>query len=578
MTSGFRRQGQRFQKALLLFVLCLSLAVGCNRAASPPTGDTLNPSTGGLQSSLSPANEGGKGDRITIGTTLKPRTLDPADSYELSGLMLIYNLGETLYTYALGTTVLQPQLAAAMPQVSEDGLTYTIPLRRGVTFHDGTPFNAEAMVFSLKRFMENGGKPSFLLTDTIASVKATGDYEIQIVLKQPFSALPALLAFPGTSAVSPKAYKIGKDKFQSQQFVGTGPYRLVKFETDSLRLEAYDNYWGEKPKNKGIDLQIYPNNPANLFNAFQTQAVDVAYQSLLPQQIKRLKAGQGQWQVVENPGTSISFLALNLKSDPLNQRAVRQVVASLIDRQLLNERVLQGQGEPLYSLIPTAFADYKPVFKTAYGDRDINRARKLLADLGYSAKNPAIVEVWYSAGATSSSLVAAILKALAERDLSGAIQFQPNSVLSAAFFKNVSGGIYPASLSGWYPDFLDADNYIYPFLDCAKGTTAAVNPTKGGLKSSSEKGNEEGSCEEGGSQSQGSFYYSDRMNQLIDQERREQDPAARKQIFAEIQEILARDVPYIPLWQSKDYAFAQNGISGVTINPSQYFPFWTISN
>jgi peptide/nickel transport system substrate-binding protein len=471
--------------------------------------------------------------------------------------MVIYNLGETLYTYELGTTRLKPQLAAAMPQVSEDVLTYTIPLRRGVTFHDGTPFNAEAMAFSLKRFMENGGKPSFLLADTIASVKATGEYEIQIVLKQPFSALPALLAFPGACAVSPKAYEIGKDKFKPDSFVGTGPYRLVEFDTDSLRLEAFANYWGEKPKNQGIDLQIYPNNPANLFNAFQTQAVDVAYQSLLPQQVKRLKASKDKWQVIENPGTSISFLALNLKSDPLNQRAVRQAIASLINRQLLNERVLQGQGEPLYSLIPTAFADYKPVFKEAYGDGNAERAKQLLASAGYSAQNPAVVEVWYSSGATSPSLVAAILKALAERDLDGAVQFQPNSVLSAAFFKNVSGGIYPASLSGWYPDFLDADNYIYPFLDCAKGTAAT-------------------GCQEGGSQSQGSFYYSDRMNQLIDRQRQERDPAVRQQIFAEIQEILAQDVPYIPLWQSKDYAFAQNGISGVTINPSQYFPFWTI--
>ena len=66
------------------------------------------------------------------------------------------------------------------------------------------------------------------------------------------------------------------------------------------------------------------------------------------------------------------------------------------------------------------------------------------------------------------------------------------------------------------------------------------------------------------------------MNQLIDRQRREQDPVVRNQIFAEIQEILARDVPYVPLWQSKDYAFAQNGVLGVTINPSQYFPFWTI--
>ena len=112
-------------------------------------------------------------------------------------------------------------------------------------------------------------------------------------------------------------------------------------------------------------------------------------------------------------------------------------------------------------------------------------------------------------------------------------------------------------MSNWYPDFLDADNYIYPFLDCAKGT--------------SEQG-----CSEGGSQSQGSFYYSDRLNELIDQQRRESNPEKRQEIFKEIQQILVEDVPYIPLWQTKEYAFAQTNINGVTINPSQTFPFWTI--
>lgn len=546
MSQGFPfllpcQQWRQLGRLLCLSSLCIILAIACQQERR----ETTNPVTDGNH------------HRLTIGTTLKPRTLDPADSYELSGLMVIYNLSDTLYTYQLGTTNLQPQLATALPQVSADGLTYRIPLRQGVKFHDGTPFNAQAMAFSLQRFLKNGGKPAFLLADTIKTVQATGEYELLITLQKPFAALPALLAFPGACAVSPQAYEIGEGKFNRDTFVGTGPYRLAEFSSDALRLAAFADYWGEKPKNQGIDLQIYVNNPANLFDAFQTGAVDVAYQSLLPGQVKRLKAGKGRWQVVETPGTSISYLALNVRSNPLHQRLVRQAIAYLIDRPFLNDRVLQGQGEPLYSLIPTAFPAYRPVFKTAYGDGQVKKARQLLAEAGYSPENPAIVDIWYSAGSISPSMVAAILKALAKRDLRGAIQFEPNSILSAAFFKNVSKGIYATSLSGWYPDFLDADNYIYPFLDCAKGSEAR-------------------GCEEGGSQSQGSFYYSERMNQLIDRQRQERDPTRRQAILAEIQTLLARDVPYIPLWQSKDYAFAQNGISGVIINPSQYFPFWTI--
>nr|WP_035800351.1 ABC transporter substrate-binding protein [Crocosphaera chwakensis] len=546
MINGFWpwKRLRQLTKFIVLFSFCFLLTVACNQ--QPDTTPSPTATT--------------TGDRIIIGTTAQPRTIDPADSYEMAGLTIIYNLSDTLYTYELGTTTLTPELATEMPTVSDDGLTYTIPLREGVTFHDDTPFNAEAMVFSLERFINNGGKPSFLLADTIDTVEATGEYELTITLKQPFSAFPALLAFPGACAVSPQAYQIGEGKFIPDNLVGTGPYKLNNFSSDSVQLDVFENYWGEKPNNKGIDVQIYPTNPANLFNAFRTQAVDVAYQSLTPEQVLQLQqeADSGKGQVIENPGTAISFMALNVQTEFVQQKPVRQAIASVMDRQLLNERILKGQGQPLYSMIPVAFDASKPVFQERYGDNDKEAAKQLLQEAGFSADNPATVEIWHSSGSVNSSQVAAILKSLAERDLEGMLQFVPNSIASAAFFKNLSQGLYQSILSNWYPDFLDADNYIYPFLYCAKGSP------------------EEG-CIEGGSQSQGSFYYNEQVNQLIAQQREESDPQQRQQIFAEIQEILAEDVPYIPLWQTKEYAFAQNNIDGVIINPSQTFPFWTIN-
>ena len=539
---GINRKRNRLFQGITLLMLSLVLMWGCSQSQNQPT-----PSVNSRENT------------ITVGTILKPRTIDPADSYEAAGLIIIYNLGETLYTYKLGTTELEPRLAIAFPTISEDGLVYTIPIRQGVKFHDGTAFNAQAMAFSLNRFIKNGGEPSFLLSDTVKSVEATGEWELKVTLQKPFAAFPSLLAFPGACAVSPKAYEIGEGKFIPEKFAGTGPYKLTSFNSDSLRLEVFSDYWSEKPRNQGIDLQLYPSNPANLFNAFRTKAIDVAYQSLLPQQVKKLKAyaEKGEGQVIEASGSVVNFMTLNMNSDPLKQKLVRQAIASLVDRKLLNERILQGQGEALYSMIPISFEAYKPVFQTEYGDHNIEKARQLLQQAGYSKENPVTVEIWHSSGSITASIVAALLKALSKRDLDGMIQFQPNSIASAAFFKNVGKGLYESAISNWYPDFLDPDNYIYPFLDCAKGSTA--------------KG-----CEEGGSQGQGSFYYSEEMNQLIDQQRKESDPAKRNEIFARIQTLLAQDVPYIPLWQTKDFAFAQNGIKGVFINPSQTFPFWTI--
>ena len=546
----FSLQWRKLGQIFTLCLLCFALAIGCNREQnSLPTQVTSHSDSFGAASL----------DRIIIGTTLQPRTLDPADSYELAGLMVVYNLSDTLYTYQLGTTQLKPQLATQMPKVSNDGLSYSIPLRQGVVFHDGTPFNAQAMAFSLQRFIKNGGDPSFLLSDTVEKIEATGEYELTIQLKQPFAAFTSLLAFPGTCAISPKAYEIGEGKFNPTQFVGTGPYRLAQYKSNSVRLDAFDRYWGEKPKNQGIDLQIYVGNQANLYNAFRSGAIDVAYQTLAPQQIKQLqeKASEGNWQVIETLGGGVNFLALNLNLEPIKQKTIREAIASLIDRPFLIERVLQGQGEPVYSLIPKTFDVYKPVFADIYGDANLDKAKKLLARSGYSAQNPLTVELWHSSSSINFSIVAAILKAISKRDLDGAIQFEPNSIARTAFFGYVSQGIYQTSFSNWYPDFLDADNYVYPLLHCAKGSEAT-------------------GCSEGGSQNQGSSYYSDRINQLIEQQRQEQNLAQRKVIFAEIQELLVRDLPYIPLWQTKDYAFARHDIGGVTINPSQTFPFSTI--
>ncbi|OUL27827.1 peptide ABC transporter substrate-binding protein [Nostoc sp. RF31YmG] len=532
------RRWRRMIQFLSLFCLCLFLVVSC--ASRPQT----NTPTGS-------ANTATGDGRITVGTTAKPRTLDPADAYELASLGLVFNMSDRLYTYEPGSTEIKPQLATALPKVSSDGLTYTIPLRQGVVFHDGTPFNAEAMAFTIKRFIENKGKPSFLLADTVDSVKATGESELSIKLKKPFAAFPSLLAFSGVCPVSPKAYELGAGKFKPETFVGTGPYKLAAYGTDSLRLDAFDKYWGEKPANKGINVQIQT-SPVNLFNAFRTGAVDVAYLSLQPDQIRSLEEGakKGDWQAISAQGSVVSYMVLNRNQKPLDKPEVRQAIASLIDRPLLNQRVLFNQADALYSMIPTTFDVSQPLFKDKYGDASFDKAKQLLTSVGFSKENPAKVQVWYPASSATRSLVAQTLKSLVDQKMDGILQFEVSTVEGATFYKEITKGLYPTALLDWYPDFLDPDNYVQPFLACQKGSVA--------------KG-----CEDGGSQTQGSFYYNEAVNKLIDQQRKEQNPEARKQIFAQIQTQVTNDVPYVPLWQNKDYVFAQKGVSNVQLDPTQ---------
>jgi peptide/nickel transport system substrate-binding protein len=541
----FHRRRWRPVQLTVLFGVCLAFAVACGGGS--PEADT------------EPDPTAAAGGRVTMGTTLSARTLDPADAYEIFPGILLHNLGDQLYAYEPGTTELIPQLAAKLPTVSDDGLTYTIPLREDVTFHNGTPFNAEAMVFSIQRFMENGGRPAFLLSEKIDTVAATGDYELTLTLQQPFSAFTALLTFWGVTPVPSEEYTIGEGQFIPDNFIGTGPYKLASFTSDAIRLDVNEDYWGEKPANEGIDIQIFT-NAANLYNTFTTGGLDVAYQTLDPDQIAALEAeaDTGGWQVIEAGTTVINYMSLNQKIEPLNDVRVRQAIAAMIDRNLVNERVFKGQAEPLYSLIPTSFDAYEPVMQDAYGDGNFELARELLTEAGFSEENPFTFEIWYPSASTTREVVAGTLKESFETGLPGLVQVEVQTAESATLWGNVDKGIYPSVLANWYPDYYDVDTFVQPFLSCNQGSDATL-------------------CEEGASQSNGSFYYSKKANELIAAQRAEQDPAARETIFKDIQTLLMEDVPYIPLWQNKDYVFAQEGVDGVAIQPTQQFLLWQIS-
>jgi peptide/nickel transport system substrate-binding protein len=560
---------------------------------------------------------------ITVGTKDKPRTLDPSDAYELKSLGIVANMGERLYTYNPGSNKLVPQLATELPKVSADGLTYTIPIRQGVLFHDGTPFDAEAMAFSLKRFILNSGSPSFLLSDRIDflrksedlktlnpdGLKATGKYELTIKLKQPFTAFSDLLAFPGACAISPKAYKMPvlkqdppapkedktkdkatlkrekaakkeakkiasekekKEKFQPDMFVGTGPYKMLpKKSDDRIELEAFDKYWGTKPLNKGVVVQIYLGSASNLYNSFKTGAVDVAYLNLEPDQILDLQKNQKTkgWQVKEVEGNGTTYMMLNVKQKPLDNPLVRQAIAAVVDRPGMNQRVFYGQGKPLYSLIPDSFPQSRDGFRDAYssttGGSDLAKAKELLKKAGFSAGNPARVQIWYKSSTISDKMVANFMRAYSKKNMEGILVLEPNAAEATAFSKMLKTGAYPIAFQTWYPDFIDVDTYIQPFLECPE-----ADKVKPGVLGQG--------CKDGGSAEQGSFYYDSGMNNMIAAQGKVSNSAERLEILQRIQDKAVSDVPQIPLFQTKDFIFSRPGITGANTDPLQNLQYFSI--
>lgn len=181
--------------------------------------------------------------RLIIGSRNRIDTVDPAGAYTFGAMQLLSAIGDPLYAITSDGR-LEPRLATGLPQISDDGLRVQVTLRRGVRFHDGTAFDAAAMVFTLERFLAIG-KLSYLLGDRVTAVRALGSHTIELRLKRPFGAMAQLLSAINLTPLSPTAYRHHRRRQWSDRFVGTGPYRLSFFTPSS-------SVWNRLPSTGGV--------------------------------------------------------------------------------------------------------------------------------------------------------------------------------------------------------------------------------------------------------------------------------------------------------------------------------------
>lgn len=497
-------------------------------------------------------DEGGGDPEATIvhGSSDPPTTYDPAGSYDLPSWNIIYNVSEGLLTIPPGGDTPEPALAESCD--FEDDTTYTCALREGVTFHDGSEFDAEDVVFSFQRNIEindpNGA--CSLLASLAECGKWTGDEitvdgnSVTFHLQNPDATWPAVLT-TGAAAIVPSDTYPGDDLQPSGQVIGTGPYRMAEFRSgEQTVLEAYEDYWGDPPNNGRVIIQLFDASSA-LKLAVEQGEVDIAYRNLTPTEVDDLRGSD--IEVVEGNGTEIRYLVFNLDFEPVEELAVRQAIAQSIDRGAIVENVYNGTVDPLYSMIPVGLPGHIDAFADEYGEEpDPDAAEQTLADAGVST--PVELEIWYTPsryGDTSADEYAEIQRALED---TGLFRVKLESTEWDQYSTAAFTDQYPAYQLGWFPDFPDADNYIAPFYG---SKTSFLN----------------------------NHFQNRRIDALIEEERTTDDQDERIAAFEEIQEIAAQEVPIIPVWQGKQVAAVQPGISGVedTFDASFQFRYWLIS-
>jgi len=496
---------------------------------------------------------GGGEDGVIFGTTDSVKTLDPAQCYDYYCSTILDNVGATLVSYAPGETETSPQLAAEQPEVSEDGKTYTFKLRDDVKFQNGSKLTSEDVEFSLNRarWINNPDGASFLL-DGIKKIETPDEHTVVITLKERDVTFTSKLAYNVATILPSDEYKspdeeISADapadkynKFLSNDLVSAGPYTLEDYRQDeSIKLKAFDGYFGDAPKNDKVRVQFYA-KPAQLMNSLQSGDVDVAFRSLNPQQRESLR-NDDNIKMVEGKGAEIRYLVLNQYIEPFDDKKVRKAVAAAVDRERIIDEVYNGVGEPLYSMVPPFFEDVStPAFKEKYADK---KASDFIDE-------KVTIDLWYGTnhyGPEESALAGTVSRMLEE---SGMFNVNIKKAPWAEFSDNMGpgeSGQYPAFQLGWYPDYLDADDYVKPFYD-----------SEGFLQ----------------------MYDNPKMDKLIKQEQLadDADSAERKETFTKIQEIAAEDAPIVPLNVNTPVAFAQQDIAGLqdTMDESQIFRYYTV--
>jgi len=501
------------------------------------------------------AGGGGDGESrdLIVGTTDTVVSLDPARVYDYYSSNILFNAGNTLVGFQPGSTEVSPQLASEMPDVSEDGLTYTFALRDGVTFHDGSEMTSEDVKFSLERAVNiNHPEGAPFLLQGIANIDAPDPQTVVITLEEPNITFLSRLAYiVGTILPSDGEYPApdgprpeGEDPEQyllNQELVGTGPYRVTDFrENESITLEAFEDFWGEPPANDRVLVRFFATS-SQLKAALEAGEVDVAYRHLTPQQRQDLEGAAGI-QIIEGDGASIRYLVMNPNLPPVDDVAVRKAVAAAVDRQRIIDDVLGGAGEPLFSMIPTGFEAYQPAFEQVYAEAQPSQFtdEKIALDLWYSTDHY---------GDTEPSIAQTLERSLEE---TGAFDVTLQSTEWAQFTEQAwpgASGRYPAYLLGWYPDYFDPDDYIEPFYSSEQSFLGV--------------------------------YSNPRMDELIAAEQTAEDPQSeqRMQTFTAIQQLAAEDTPIVPLFEEIPFAFAREGVEGVdrTMDPVQIFRYYVIS-
>jgi len=512
-------------------------------------------------------------DTLVMGTTDSIEScLDPSRAYDYFGWEIIRSIGSGLVDYQPGATGavtdIIPDLATSWT-TSSDGLEWTFTLRQGVQYDDGTVFNATHVKYTFDRAIQmadpDGAFVGIGFSDIIQSVTVVDTYTVKFTLKIPFGAFLSLIAGQECVMVDPKyaplhgtswnyttdtiLYTEGNARASNP--MGLGPYTLSNWtrtagKDSQMVLVANPNYWNASagiPKTKNMIIKFYADS-TGLALAVQAGEIDIAFRQLGTTDINSMK-NNANLKVWPGTGAFIQYLCLQEKYYPFNETKIRQAIGAAINRSTIVNTVFQGQAQSLFSLIPIGMSGHTDAFEDL-GDPNYTRTRELLAEFGYNETNKLTFKLWYeTSGHYPQSLQQAqVLKSSLEA--SGVLTVNLDGLDWPGYRSARQNEAMEAFIMGWYPDYIDADDYIYPFLHSSGGSWIHIN------------------------------YADPQMDQLIEWARGNTTASTRNSLYSQVQDLAVTDSPIIPLYQGAAYAVTSLKVKGIYLDITQNWRHWLV--
>jgi peptide/nickel transport system substrate-binding protein len=464
-------------------------------------------------------------DTLVVGTLADPVHLEPHRATDLVGAEIVASVCETLVRQRAGS--MRPEAALATSWATADQRVWTFTLREEVRFHDGTLFDADAVV----------GNFEHLRRERAFEGRAVriGPHAVQIVLDRPNAALLATLSQPFFGLQSPRQLGVAA----SQTPVGTGPFRVSATRPGLVELAAFPGYWRGAPRLAKVQFRRFPSERA-LALALETGEADVS--SAVDQGHVALLRSRDDISLDSRTGLNLAYLALNNERPPFDDSRVRQAVARAVDRPAIIRDALAGHGEPASTPLPPSVIG--PDVRTREIVRDPDAARRLLARASHEAgfettlAYPDAPRPYLPAPRRVAEL---IRSALAEVGIAVRLR---EAVSWAEHVRLTSGGDFDMALLGWQADTLDPNDFLTVLLD--SGTIGDTNRSR---------------------------FRNEAMDRLLKRARMESAPGTRLSLYREVQELFQKEMPFVPLYHASVFTARRREVRGLIIGPTGLMRF-----